>query len=55
MSHIIGRPEDNLLDIMLGDGAEPERSFICGSEQGREEGEGFDDHRPADEPTVPEV
>ena len=54
-AHIIGRPNDGLLDIMLGDGADPEQAFIRGPEEGREEGEGFDDHEPGDEPTVPEL
>ena len=54
-AHIIGRPNDDLLDVILGDGADPEQAFIRGSEQGREKGEGFDDHSPGDEPTVPEL
>ena len=54
-AHIIGRPNDDLLDIMLGHGADPEQAFIGGSEQGREEGEAFDDHLRGDEPTVPEL
>jgi hypothetical protein len=35
-AHIIGRPNDGVLDIMLdhGDGADPEQAFICGSKQG---------------------
>jgi hypothetical protein len=54
MSHIIGRPNDDLLDIMLGgDGADPEQSFIGGSEQGLEEGDGSEDRQPGDEPTLP--
>ncbi len=52
-AHIIGRPNDDLLDIML-DGADPEQAFIRGSEQGREKGDGFEDQLPSDEPTVPE-
>jgi len=55
MSHMIGRPDDDLLDIMLGRGADPERAFIGGSEQGLEEGDGFEDHLPDDEPTVPKL
>jgi hypothetical protein len=55
MSHIIGRPNDDLLDIMLGHGADPEQAFIGGSEQGVEEGDGFEDRPPGDEPTVPEL
>ncbi len=55
-AHIIGRPNDDLLEIMLGSGsADPEQAFIRGSEQGREEGDGFEDHRPDDEPAVPEL
>jgi hypothetical protein len=53
-AHIIGRPDDDLLEIMLGPGADPERAFIRRSEQGREEGDGFQDHRPGEDPTVPE-
>jgi len=55
MSHIIGRPNDDLLDVMLGHDADPEQAFIGGSEQGPEEGDGFDDLPPSDEPTVPEL
>ena len=53
-AHIIGRPNDDLLDVMLGHGADPEQALIRGSEQGREEGDGLQDHLPGDEPTVPE-
>lgn len=53
--HIIGRPNDDLLDIMLGPGADPEQTVIRGSEQGREEGDGFEDHLPGGPPTVPEL
>jgi hypothetical protein len=54
MSHIIGRPNDGLLEIMLGDGdgADPEQTLIRGSEQGREEGNGVEDDPAGDEPTV---
>jgi len=45
MSHIIGRPDDDLLDVMLGHGADPEQAFIGGSEQGLEESDGFEDRR----------
>jgi hypothetical protein len=41
MSHIVGRPDDDLLDVMLGDGADPEQAFITGPEQSPEEGDGF--------------
>jgi len=55
MSHIIGRPNDDLLDIMLGgDGADPEQAFIGGLEQGPEEGDGSEDRLQGEEPTVPE-
>jgi microcompartment protein CcmL/EutN len=55
MSHVIGRPNDDLLAVMLGHGAEPEQAFIRDSEQTREEGEGFDGDLPGEEPTVPEL
>ena len=54
-AHIIGRPNDDLLDIMLGHGADPEQAFIRGAEQGWEEGDGFEDDLPGDAPTVPEL
>ncbi|MDQ3641877.1 MAG: hypothetical protein M3450_10585 [Actinomycetota bacterium] len=54
MSHIIGRPNDGLLDVMLGGGSDPEQAFIGGSEQGPEKGDGVEDRPPDDEPTVPE-
>lgn len=54
MSNIIGRPDDDLLDVMLGHGADPEQAFIGGSEQGPEKGDGFEDRLPGDEPTAPE-
>jgi len=53
MSHIIGRPNDDLLDIMFGHGADPEQAFIGGVEQGLEEVDGFEDRPPGDEPPVP--
>ena len=53
-AHIIGRPNDGLLDIMLGHGADPEQALIRGSERGREESEGFEGHLPGDEPSPPE-
>jgi hypothetical protein len=52
-AHVIGRPNDDLLEIMLGDGADPEQTFIRGAQQ-REEGDGFEDDLAGDEPTVPE-
>ena len=52
-AHIIGRPNDDFLDIILGDGADPEQALIHGSEQDWEEGDGVEDHVPGDEPTVP--
>ena len=54
MSHIIGRPDDDLLDIMLGHGADPEQAVIRGSERGPEEADDSDDHPPGDDPAVPE-
>ena len=53
-AHIIGRPNDDLLDILLGDGADPEQAFIGGGEHGVEEGDGFEDRPLSEEPTVPE-
>jgi hypothetical protein len=53
-AHIIGRPNDDLLDIMLGYGADPEQAFIGGSERGLEEGDGFEDRLLGDERTLPE-
>lgn len=48
MSHIIGRPNDDLLEIMLGrQGADPERAIVDGSDE--------DDDEPGDEPTPPEA
>jgi hypothetical protein len=52
MSHIIGRPNDDLLDVLLGDGDDPEQAFIRGSEHSRADGDGSEDDRPGDEPTV---
>lgn len=54
-AHIIGRPDDDLFEIMLGHGADPEQAFIRGPEPGREEGDGSEDNLPCDEPTVPEL
>lgn len=53
-AHIIGRPDDDFLDIILGGGADPEQALIRGSDPRREEGEGFEDHLRSDQPTVPE-
>ena len=55
MSHIIGRPNDDILDVMLGHGADPEQAFIGGSEQGLKESDRDEDRPPGDEPTVPEL
>ncbi|HEV2760490.1 MAG TPA: hypothetical protein VGV86_13075 [Acidimicrobiales bacterium] len=52
-AHIIGRPNDDLLDVMLGHGVDPEQAIIRDAEQGREKGNGPEDHLPGDEPTVP--
>ena len=54
-AHIIGRPDDGLLDIILGPGADPEQAFIGGREQGLEEGDGLEDDVLREEPTVPEL
>ena len=55
MSHIIGRPDDDLLDVMLGShGADPEQAFIGGSEHGVDEDDGFEDRRRGDEHIAPE-
>jgi len=54
MSHIIGRPNDHLLDVMLGHGADPEQAFIDSSDQGLE-GDSFEDRLLGEEPTVPEL
>lgn len=54
MSHIIGRPNDDLLDVMLGHDADPEQAFIGGTEQGLEEGDGSGDHPLSEGPTPPE-
>ena len=55
MSHIIGRPNDDLLDVMLGHGADPEQAFINSSDQGLEESDSFKDRLLGEEPTVPEL
>ncbi len=52
-AHIIGRPDDDLLDVILGPGADPEQAFIGGREQGLEEGDCFEDRLLGKEPTVP--
>ena len=54
-AHVIGRPKDDLLDIMIGHGADPEQAIVRGSEHGREEGDGSEDHLPGDEPAVLEL
>jgi hypothetical protein len=51
-AHIIGRPDDDLLDIILGHGADPERALMGGCEKGSEEGDGFKDRLRGEEPTV---
>ena len=53
-AHIIGRPNDDLLDILLGHGADPEQAFIGGREQGLEEADGFEDRLLDEEPPVSE-
>ena len=52
MSHVIGRPNDGLLDIMLGQGADPEQAFIDGSEEAQEAGAGGEPRVRPGEPTV---
>jgi hypothetical protein len=54
MSHIIGRPNDDLLDVMLGHGSDPEQTFIGSLQQGQEAGDGFEGRLLGDEPTIPE-
>ena len=49
MTNIIGRPNGDLLDVMLGDGADPEQAIINGSERR----DGSEDDRRGDEPTAP--
>lgn len=51
MSHIIGRPDDGLLDVMLGPGGDPEQAIVAGSgpgpeDEGEQEEDGSDDRRP---------
>ncbi|MGH3116065.1 MAG: hypothetical protein ACRDQ2_02940 [Gaiellales bacterium] len=53
-AHIIGRPTDDLLDILLGHGADPEQAFIGSREQRLEEEQGFEDRILGEDPTVPE-
>ena len=53
MSHIIGRPNDGLLDIMLGQGADPEQAVIDAAEHAQEAGEGDEERVPGEEPTAP--
>lgn len=53
-AHIIGRPNDDVLDILLGHGVDPEQAFIGVREQGLEEGDGSEDRLLGEEPTVPE-
>ena len=52
--HIIGRPDDDVLAILLGPGADPEQAFIRGRGQDMEEGDRFEDRPQGDEPTAPE-
>ena len=54
MSHIIGRPNDDLLDVMLGHDADPEQAFLGDSEYGLEEVADCEARRPGDEPNVSE-
>ena len=52
MSNIIGRPNDDLLDVMLGHGSDPEQAFSGGSQQGQDAG--HEERVLDDKPTVPE-
>jgi hypothetical protein len=54
-AHIIGRPNDDLFNILLGEGADPEQAFIGGWEQCLDEGDGSEDRLLDDEPSVPEL
>lgn len=42
MSHIIGRPNDDILDLILGRDADPEQAFIGATEQDPAKGDGYD-------------
>lgn len=53
-AHIIGRPGDNLLDILIGHGTDPEQAFIGGREREVEEGDGFEDRGLGEQPTIPD-
>jgi hypothetical protein len=53
-AHIVGRPNDDLLDVMLGHGADPEQAFIGASLQGPEEGDGAEDRLLGEDLTMPE-
>lgn len=52
-AHIVGRPNDDLLDIILGPGADPEQALIGGSEHGPEESDDLRDELVGDEPNLP--
>ena len=53
-AHIIGRPNDDLLDLILGNGADPEQAFIGGCQKRLEDGDGFEDGVLGEEPAVRE-
>lgn len=56
-AHIIGRPNDDVLDILLGPGADPEQAVIggrAGSDEGRDEGGGLEGRLLGSEPTAAE-
>ena len=53
-AHVIGRPDDDVLDILLGPGADPEQAFITGREQRLEEGDGSEGRLLGEGPAVPE-
>ena len=54
MSHIIGRPNDGLLDVMLGDGSDPEQAFIGGSQHDQEAADTPEDRQREEQPAGPE-
>ena len=49
MSHIIGRPDEDLLDVMLGPGADPEQASIRSSARGSERKDGSENRLFGDE------
>jgi hypothetical protein len=55
MSDLGDVPIDDLLDPVPARGADPELAYDGGWEQALEEGDGFEDRPPGDEPTLPEL